>query len=61
MDRVVVIMAFYRPWISKFNGITKNDKSVEVYELLSRFDGSRDAATIKEIYILKPEDFIWGE
>lgn len=54
-------MAFYRPWISKFNGITKNDKSVEVYELLSRFDGSRDAATIKEIYILKPEDFIWGE
>lgn len=54
-------MAFYRPWISKVYGIIKNDKSLEVYRLLSRFDGSRDAATIKEIYILKLEDFIWGE
>lgn len=54
-------MAFYRPWISKVYGIIKNDKSLEVYGLLSRFYGSRDAATIKEIYILKLEDFIWGE
>lgn len=54
-------MAFYRPWISKVYGIIKNDKSLEVYGLLSRFDGSRDAATIKEIYILKLEDFIWEE
>mgnify|MGYP001654102591 CR=1 FL=1 len=30
-------MAFYRPWISKVYGITKNDKSLEVYGLLSRF------------------------
>lgn len=54
-------MAFYRPWISKAYGITKNDKSLEVYGFLSRFDGSRDATIIKEIYILKLEDFIWGE
>lgn len=54
-------MAFYRPWISKVYGITKNDKLLEVYGLLSRFEGSRDAATIKEIYILKLEDFIWEE
>lgn len=55
-------MVFYTPWLSKLRcSITKSDKLLEVYELLGCFAGLRDAARIKEIYILKLEDFIWGE